>query len=191
MGASQPAHSLTDPHRRLLCPADKVKKEKVTAAPKKGEKRVVEVDPRAPKYKKVSSGRKCQLTGQKANNAMTVTFSHKRNHKLQQVNLQKRKVYWPEAQRLVTLKVSTKTMKTLEKKGLTTMAEEAGINLWKLPFTDVSEARKKFLAENSGAVPVKKNPRQMKNPEKLAASKKAPMQARYVDGRIEWYRPAM
>jgi len=42
MGASQPAHSLTDPHRRLLCPADKVKKEKVTAAPKKGEKRVVE-----------------------------------------------------------------------------------------------------------------------------------------------------
>ena len=50
----------------------------------------------APKYNKVSSGRKCQLTGQKANNAMVVTFSHKRNKKLQHVNLQKKKVFWPE-----------------------------------------------------------------------------------------------
>lgn len=58
------------------------------------------VDPRAPKYNKLSSGRKCQLTGQKANNAMTVTFSHKRNHKLQQVNLQKKKVFWPEVSEL-------------------------------------------------------------------------------------------
>jgi hypothetical protein len=54
------------------------------------------VDPRAPKFNKLSSGRKCQLTGQKANNAMVVTFSHKRNKKLQHVNLQKKKVYWPE-----------------------------------------------------------------------------------------------
>jgi len=28
-----------------------------------------------------------------------VTFSHKRNKKLQQVNLQYKKVYWPEGQR--------------------------------------------------------------------------------------------
>lgn len=170
---------------------NKVKGVKVTARPQKGEKREEAVDPRAPKFNKLSSGRKCQLTGQKANNAMVVTFSHKRNKKLQHVNLQKKKVYWPEAQRLVHIKISTKTMKTLEKKGLATMAEEAGINLWKLPYTDVGDARKKYVTKNAGAVPVAKNPRKMKNPEKLAASKKAPMQARYVDGRIEWYRPSL
>jgi hypothetical protein len=63
--------------------------------------------------------------------------------------------------------------------------------LWKLPYTDVGDARKKYVTKNAGAVPVAKNPRKMKNPEKLAASKKAPMQARYVDGRIEWYRPSL
>lgn len=50
----------------------------------------------APKYNKVSSGRKCQLTGQKANNAMTISFSHRRTKKLQHVNLQQKKVYWSE-----------------------------------------------------------------------------------------------
>ena len=48
------------------------------------------------------------LTGKKANNGYNVTFSHIRNKKLQGANLQDRKVYWPEMQRWVTLKVSTK-----------------------------------------------------------------------------------
>mmetsp|Transcript_5856 Transcript_5856/g.19728 ORF Transcript_5856/g.19728 Transcript_5856/m.19728 type:complete len:84 (+) Transcript_5856:438-689(+) len=36
------------------------------------------------------SGRKCMLTGKKANNGRTVSFSHIRNKTLQQVNLQVR-----------------------------------------------------------------------------------------------------
>ena len=36
------------------------------------------------------SGRKCMLTGKKANNGWTVSFSHIRNKKKQQVNLQVR-----------------------------------------------------------------------------------------------------
>ena len=43
----------------------------------------------------------CDLTGKKANNGYALTFSHKRNKKLQQVNLQYKKVYWPEGQRWV------------------------------------------------------------------------------------------
>jgi large subunit ribosomal protein L28 len=43
-----------------------------------------------------------------ANNGYNVTFSHKRNKKLQGVNLQEKKVYWPAKQRWVTLKLSTK-----------------------------------------------------------------------------------
>lgn len=52
--------------------------------------------------------RECQLTGKVANNGYNVTFSHKRNKKLQGVNLQEKKVYWPAKQRWITLKLSTK-----------------------------------------------------------------------------------
>jgi hypothetical protein len=128
-----------------------------------------------------------------------------------------------QAQRLVHLKISTKTIKTLEKKGLQAMADEAvscqcffssrlclmrkersslfsqfaenvwpsarqGINLWKLPYTDVSENRKAYLAANPLKVPVAKDDRKMKNAEKLAASTKKPMEGRYLDGRIIWVR---
>jgi hypothetical protein len=122
----------------------------------------------------------------------------------------------------VHLKISTKTIKTLEKKGLQAMADEAvswlcffssrhrlcsknagrfsanllrilpsflqGINLWKLPYTDVSENRKAYLAANPMKVPVAKDDRKMKNAEKLAASTKKPLEGRYLDGRIIWVR---
>ena len=55
-----------------------------------------------------AASRVCQLTGKKANNGYVVTFSHKRNKKLQGVNLQYKRLYWPEAQRFVRLRLSTK-----------------------------------------------------------------------------------
>lgn len=76
--------------------------------------------------------RRCQLTGKKANNAMAVSHSHRRTKKLQQVNLQWKRVWWPEGNRFVRLRLSTKAIKTLEKKGIDAMAREAGINLNKI-----------------------------------------------------------
>ncbi len=73
--------------------------------------------------------RKCQLTGKKANNAYAVSHSHRRTKKLQAVNLQWKRVWWPEGNRWVKLRLSTKAIKTLQKKGLPAMAREAGINL--------------------------------------------------------------
>ena len=73
--------------------------------------------------------RKCQLTGKKANNAFAVSHSHRRTKKLQHANLQSKRVWWPEGNRWVKLKLSTKAIKTLQKKGLQAMANEAGINL--------------------------------------------------------------
>lgn len=73
--------------------------------------------------------RKCELTGKKANNAYAVSHSHRRNKKLQEVNLQWKRVWWPEGNRWVRLRLSTKAIKTLEHKGLAAMAKEAGINL--------------------------------------------------------------
>ncbi len=76
--------------------------------------------------------RKCQLTGKRANNAYAVSHSHRRTKKLQGVNLQKKRVWWPQGNRWVTLRLSTTAIKTLNNKGLAAMAKEAGINLNKL-----------------------------------------------------------
>jgi large subunit ribosomal protein L28 len=71
----------------------------------------------------------CQLTGKKANNGVSISFSHKRNKRLQGVNLQQKRIWWAAGKRFVSLKISTKAIKTLQKKGLEAFAKEAGINL--------------------------------------------------------------
>ncbi|MBW4513104.1 MAG: 50S ribosomal protein L28 [Scytonematopsis contorta HA4267-MV1] len=73
--------------------------------------------------------RKCQLTGKVANNGFSISHSHRRTKRLQHVNLQVKRVWWPQGNRWVKLKLSTKAIKTLELKGLDAMAKEAGINL--------------------------------------------------------------
>ncbi len=73
--------------------------------------------------------RKCQLTGKKANNAYAVSHSHRRTKKLQHANLQDKRVWWAEGNRWVKLRLSTKAIKTLEKRGVQAMAKEAGLNL--------------------------------------------------------------
>ena len=73
--------------------------------------------------------RRCQVTGKKANNAMAVSHSHRRTKKLQGVNLQWKRVWWAEGNRWVRLRLSTKAIKTLERKGIHAMAKAAGINL--------------------------------------------------------------
>lgn len=73
--------------------------------------------------------RRCQLTGKKANNAYAVSHSHRRTKRLQEVNLQWKKIWWPQGNRWVRLRLSTKAMKTIQRKGLAAVAKEAGIDL--------------------------------------------------------------
>ena len=75
--------------------------------------------------------RRCDLTGKKANNGYAVSHSHRRTKRLQEANLQIKRVWWPQGKRFVKLRLSTKAIKTLEKKGIDAMAREAGINLAK------------------------------------------------------------
>jgi large subunit ribosomal protein L28 len=77
-------------------------------------------------------GRKCQLTGKKANNAYAISHSHRRTKKLQEPNLQWKRIWWPEGKRWVKLRLSTKAIKTLEHKSLEAFAKEAGLNLHRL-----------------------------------------------------------
>ena len=73
--------------------------------------------------------RRCQLTGKKANNAFAVSHSHRRTKRVQEANLQSKRVWWSQGNRWVRLKLSTKAIKTLDSKGMEAMAKEAGINL--------------------------------------------------------------
>lgn len=52
--------------------------------------------------------------------------------------------------RWVKLRLSTKAIKTIEKRGLQTMADEANIDLWKLPFEDARPQRREWLAGEEG-----------------------------------------
>jgi large subunit ribosomal protein L28 len=76
--------------------------------------------------------RVCQLTGKRANNGMAVSHSQVRTKKLQQVNLQERRLWWAEGKRFVRLRVSTKALRTIQKKGLGAFAGEMGLNLARL-----------------------------------------------------------
>ncbi|KAK9834336.1 hypothetical protein WJX81_008157 [Elliptochloris bilobata] len=134
----------------------------------------------------VEASRVCQLTGAKANNGYVVTFSHKRNKKLQEVNLQYKRVYWPEEQRWVRLRISARAMRTVEKNGLQATAKKVGLDLFSLPYTDARKQRLEWLSAQPGHPPQAKDrvgkSRRMKNPEKLAASTKKPLVARYILG---------
>ncbi|WP_320664507.1 50S ribosomal protein L28 [Prochlorococcus sp. MIT 1223] len=73
--------------------------------------------------------RVCQLTGTKANNGMSVSHSHIRTKKLQQANLQKRRLWWAEGNKWVNLRITTRALKTIQKKGLGNYAKSLGIDL--------------------------------------------------------------
>ena len=75
--------------------------------------------------------RVCALTGARANNGMAVSHSHIRTKKLQQVNLQKRRLWWQEKNKWVTLRISTKALKSIQKVGLDKFAKSQGVDLSK------------------------------------------------------------
>ena len=84
------------------------------------------------------------------------------------------------------LRVCTRALKTVEKRGLAVMAKDAGLDLYSLPYTDARKERQEWLAAQPVVPPQSKkrvgSSRRMLNPEKLAASTKAPLVARYVLG---------
>ena len=76
--------------------------------------------------------RVCQLTGTRANNGMSVSHSHIRTKKLQQANLQQRRLWWEEESKWINIRVTTRALKTIQKKGLGNYANSLGVDLNKL-----------------------------------------------------------
>ena len=73
--------------------------------------------------------RRCVLTGKRPNTANKVSHSNHKTKKRQLPNLQKKRLWWAEGGRFVTLKVSTRALRTIRKNGLGVFAKASGVDL--------------------------------------------------------------
>ena len=73
--------------------------------------------------------RVCQVTGKRRMVANSVSHSQRKTKRVQQPNLIKKRIYIPEKNRTVTLKLSTRALRTMNKKGVLRYLEENGIKV--------------------------------------------------------------
>jgi large subunit ribosomal protein L28 len=71
--------------------------------------------------------RRCDLTGKRPNVGNKVSHSNIKTKKRQLPNLQMRKIWWEEENRFVTLKISTRALRTLRKKTLGQFLADEGL----------------------------------------------------------------
>jgi large subunit ribosomal protein L28 len=71
--------------------------------------------------------RRCDLTGKRPNVANKVSHSNIKTKKRQLPNLQTRRIWWEEEGRFVTLKLSTRALRTLRQKTLGQFLREEGL----------------------------------------------------------------
>ncbi len=67
----------------------------------------------------------CELTGKRAMFGNNVSFSINKTKRRFDVNLSKKRFYIPEEDRWITLKVSTRALKAINKKGISAVLKEA------------------------------------------------------------------
>lgn len=73
--------------------------------------------------------RRCVFTGSRPNVANKVSHSNIKTKRRQLPNIQKRQLWWDEGQRYVTLRLSTRALRTIARKGLGEYAREVGLDL--------------------------------------------------------------
>lgn len=73
--------------------------------------------------------RKCQITGAKPLSGRNVSHAHNLTNRWQRPNLQTKRIWVPELKRRVRLKVSTRALRTIDKKGLTAFLKDNGLTL--------------------------------------------------------------
>ena len=73
--------------------------------------------------------RRCQITGKRPLSGHNVSHAHNVTNRWQRPNLQRKKLYVPELKRSVRLKVSTRAMRTIDKKGLLSFLRDHGLTI--------------------------------------------------------------
>jgi large subunit ribosomal protein L28 len=71
--------------------------------------------------------RRCDLTGKRPNSAHSVSHSNIKTKRRQLPNLQLRKIWWEEEGKFVTLRLSTRALRTLRLKTLGKFLAEEGL----------------------------------------------------------------
>jgi len=73
--------------------------------------------------------RRCDITGKGTAYGNRVSHSNKKSRTVRRANIQKRRVYVPELGRRVRLKLSTRAIRTLDKKGMSKFLADQGLTL--------------------------------------------------------------
>ncbi len=73
--------------------------------------------------------RKCEISGKKTGSGNSISHSHIRVKRKFKVNLVSKKVYLPDENRWVRLKISARMLKTLNNKGVKTLMKKYGTDL--------------------------------------------------------------
>ena len=73
--------------------------------------------------------RKCKLTGKGPKVGYQISHAHNKTKKTQLPNLQWKRIYIPEEDRTVRIRVSTRALRTITKKGLLPYLRQSGLTL--------------------------------------------------------------
>lgn len=73
--------------------------------------------------------RRCDITGKGPAHGRRVSHSNKKSRTIRRANVQRRRVYVPELGRRVNLKLSTRAIRTLDKKGMSKFLADQGLTL--------------------------------------------------------------
>ncbi|TVR71770.1 MAG: 50S ribosomal protein L28 [Spirochaetaceae bacterium] len=73
--------------------------------------------------------RRCAITGKRPMSGNNVSHAHNKTRRRQNPNIQKKRLYVPELDRFVRLKLSTRALRTINKIGLITFLRKEGLQL--------------------------------------------------------------
>ena len=69
----------------------------------------------------------CQITGRKTRSGNNVSHSNVKTKRIQKANIHTKRVYLETQQRWITVKLTARGLKTLDKKGVEVALKELGI----------------------------------------------------------------
>jgi len=73
--------------------------------------------------------RVCRITGKKPLSGHNISHAHNVTNKWQRPNIQTKRLYVPELKRTLKLKVSTRALRTIDRKGLMPYLKSRGLTL--------------------------------------------------------------
>ena len=68
--------------------------------------------------------RRCDITGKGVLTGNNVSHAHNKSRRRFNINLQKKKFWLPDENRYVTLRISTRGMRVIDKKGITRVVKD-------------------------------------------------------------------